>query len=55
MVIFDNIQFFLKNFIDHPNIHIGDYTNFNDFKLPVNDVAIVAADLDSLKKINSMN
>ncbi len=29
---------FLKNFIDHPNIQIGDYTYFNDFRLPVNDV-----------------
>lgn len=29
---------FLKNFIDHPNIQIGDYTYFNDFSLPVKDV-----------------
>lgn len=29
---------FLKNFIDHPNIEIGDYTYFNDFRLPVDDV-----------------
>jgi virginiamycin A acetyltransferase len=29
---------FLKNFIDHPHIHIGDYTYFNDFRLPVSDV-----------------
>lgn len=29
---------FLKNFIDHPNIEIGDYTYFNDFRLPVPDV-----------------
>lgn len=29
---------FLKNFIDHPNIQIGDYTYFNDFRLPVPDV-----------------
>lgn len=29
---------FLKNFIDHPNITIGDYTYFNDFRLPVDDV-----------------
>lgn len=29
---------FLKNFINHPNIQIGDYTYFNDFKLPVDDV-----------------
>lgn len=29
---------FLKNFIDHPNIIIGDYTYFNDFTLPVEDV-----------------
>lgn len=29
---------FLKNFIDHPNIKIGDYTYFNDFRLPVKDV-----------------
>lgn len=29
---------FLKNFINHPNIHIGDYTYFNDFRLPVKDV-----------------
>jgi virginiamycin A acetyltransferase len=29
---------FLKNFINHPNIQIGDYTYFNDFRLPVNDV-----------------
>ena len=29
---------FLKNFIDHPNIQIGDYTYFNDFRLPVKDV-----------------
>jgi virginiamycin A acetyltransferase len=29
---------FLKNFIKHPNIQIGDYTYFNDFRLPVKDV-----------------
>lgn len=29
---------FLKNFINHPNISIGDYTYYNDFRLPVNDV-----------------
>jgi virginiamycin A acetyltransferase len=29
---------FLKNFIDHPRIHIGDYTYYNDFRLPVADV-----------------
>ncbi len=29
---------FLKNFINHPNIQIGDYTYLNDFKLPVEDV-----------------
>ncbi|MFZ2315748.1 MAG: CatB-related O-acetyltransferase [Gammaproteobacteria bacterium] len=29
---------FLKNFINHPNIHIGDYTYFNDFRLPVPDI-----------------
>lgn len=29
---------FLKNFIDHPNIQIGDYTYLNDFRLPVDDV-----------------
>lgn len=29
---------FLKNFIDHPNIEVGDYTYFNDFRLPVDDV-----------------
>ena len=29
---------FLKNFIDHPGIQIGDYTYFNDFRLPVADV-----------------
>lgn len=29
---------FLKNFIDHPNIQIGDYTYYNDFRLPVEDV-----------------
>lgn len=29
---------FLKNFIDHPNIQVGDYTYYNDFRLPVNDV-----------------
>lgn len=29
---------FLKNFIDHPRIQIGDYTYFNDFRLPVADV-----------------
>lgn len=29
---------FLKNFIDHPNISIGDYTYLNDFRLPVDDV-----------------
>ncbi len=29
---------FLKNFIDHPNIEIGDYTYYNDFRLPVQDV-----------------
>ena len=29
---------FLKNYIHHPNIQIGDYTYLNDFRLPVNDV-----------------
>lgn len=29
---------YLKNFIDHPNIQIGDYTYLNDFRLPVDDV-----------------
>jgi virginiamycin A acetyltransferase len=29
---------FLKNFINHPNIQIGDYTYLNDFRLPVDDV-----------------
>jgi virginiamycin A acetyltransferase len=29
---------FLKNYIDHPHISIGDYTYFNDFRLPVADV-----------------
>lgn len=29
---------FLKNFIDHPRIEIGDYTYLNDFRLPVDDV-----------------
>lgn len=29
---------FLKNFINHPNITIGDYTYYNDFRLPVADV-----------------
>lgn len=29
---------FLKNFIDHPHIQIGDYTYLNDFRLPVSDV-----------------
>ena len=29
---------FLKNHIDHSNIQIGDYTYFNDFRLPVSDV-----------------
>lgn len=29
---------FLKNFIDHPNIIIGDYTYYNDFNLPVDDI-----------------
>lgn len=29
---------FLKNFINHPHIQIGDYTYFNDFRLPVDDV-----------------
>lgn len=29
---------FLKNFIDQPNIQIGDYTYYNDFRLPVDDV-----------------
>jgi virginiamycin A acetyltransferase len=29
---------FLKNVINHPNIQIGDYTYFNDFRLPVDDV-----------------
>lgn len=29
---------FLKNFIDHPRIHVGDYSYYNDFRLPVNDV-----------------
>jgi virginiamycin A acetyltransferase len=34
---------FLKNFIDHPNIQVGDYTYFNDFRLPVSDVRQVLA------------
>lgn len=29
---------FLKNFINHPNIQINDFTYFNDFRLPVEDV-----------------
>lgn len=29
---------FLKNFIDQPNIQIGDYTYYNDFRLPVDNV-----------------
>ena len=29
---------FLKNFIDQPNIQVGDYTYYNDFRLPVADV-----------------
>lgn len=29
---------FLKNVIDHPRIQIGDYTYYNDFRLPVEDV-----------------
>lgn len=29
---------FLKNFIDHPSIEIGDYTYYNDFRLPTDDV-----------------
>lgn len=29
---------FLKNFINHPNVQIGDYTYYNDFRLPVDDV-----------------
>lgn len=29
---------FLKNFIDQPNIQIGDYTYYNDFRLPVNNL-----------------
>jgi virginiamycin A acetyltransferase len=29
---------YLKNFINQPNIQIGDYTYFNDFRLPVDDV-----------------
>lgn len=29
---------FLKNFINHPNISIGDYTYYNDFRLPVPDI-----------------
>lgn len=29
---------FLKNFINQPNIKIGDYSYFNDFRLPVDDV-----------------
>lgn len=29
---------FLKNFINHPHIQIGDYTYFNDFRLPVDNV-----------------
>jgi virginiamycin A acetyltransferase len=33
----------LKNFIDHPNIQVGDYTYFNDFRLPVSDVRQVLA------------
>lgn len=29
---------FLKHFIDQPNIQIGDYTYYNDFRLPVENV-----------------
>lgn len=29
---------FLRNFIDQPNIEIGDYTYLNDFRLPVENV-----------------
>lgn len=29
---------FLKNFINHPNIQIGDFTYYNDFRLPVPDI-----------------
>lgn len=29
---------FLKNVIDHPNIQIGDYTYYNDFDFPAEDV-----------------
>ncbi len=29
---------FLKNVINHPNIQIGDYTYYNDFRLPMDDV-----------------
>lgn len=29
---------FLKNFINQPNIEVGDYTYLNDFRLPVDDV-----------------
>lgn len=29
---------FLKNSINHPNIHIGDYTYYNDFRKSIEDV-----------------
>ena len=29
---------FLKNFIDHQHIHIGDYTYYNDFRKSIEDV-----------------
>ncbi len=34
---------FLKNFIDHPNIEIGDWTYYNDFRKPIEDYAQVIA------------
>lgn len=34
---------FLKNFINHPQIEVGDYSYFNDFRLPVQDVRLLLA------------
>jgi virginiamycin A acetyltransferase len=34
---------FLKNFIDHPNIEIGEWTYYNDFRKPIDDYARLLA------------
>lgn len=34
---------FLKNFIDHPNIEVGDWTYYNDFRSPIEDYARLLA------------